>query len=197
MHETRPCGSSRRHRTPAAAPCGCGTARARVRRPGGSGAARAGEAHARPPGGRAADGNRARFDGCEDQRRRRDRSRLRSDAEPLLLFLIAQELRHAVDERRPQRVRGSQRLHGHRDRDDPRRRALRSGAQRGSRLRRRARRRRDGVLAHQQRPLPRARGRAREPRRSDAAGAGAAVDAARRGARRRRNGGRHHDPRRR
>ena len=56
---------------------------------------------------------------------RRDRRRLRGDAEPLLLFLRAQELRHALDERGSHGVRGPQRLHGHRDRDDPRRRPVR------------------------------------------------------------------------
>ena len=45
-----------------------------------------------------------------------------------LLQRLAGQLRHAVDQRRADRVRRSERLHRHGDRDDPRRRPVRPGA---------------------------------------------------------------------
>ena len=135
-----PCGSSRRNRASAAALRGRRPRSRCVRGAGGGRPARAGEAHARSPGRRSADARPRSIAMAAKHRQRATRSpppRWRCRTAPSTLG--AEELRHALDERR--RRRSSRTLNDYTAtvigmiRDDV---PFDRGAHRGPRLRRRA-----------------------------------------------------------
>ncbi len=130
---------------------------------GAGGCALAGQAHARPAGGRAADRGRADLDGQRHRGRSRDRRRLHGHAAPRVLRRDAEELRDAVDQPRPDGVRAAQRLRRDRHRHGARRRRLRPRAVRRHPVRRAQRLRRARLLGLEQRPLRGARVAGRQP----------------------------------